>query len=123
MTRLGRRELFVAMGFAGMSALAHLVWNPIVAYWQFLATTLLFVAGLIFWLVREWRRLDLFVTKFYCLAVIFDIFAEGALQPFHKCTRDNLLCTGRMFLVFFAFWLVLRPVERWLSCARRRGSC
>src|SRR5437773_767581 len=110
-----RRELVVAIGFAVVSAVAHLVWNPIVVYWQFVATTLVFMTGLTYWLVKEWRRLQLFITKFYCVAVIFDIVAEGLLQPFHKCTADNILCTGRMFLVFFAFWLVLHPVERWLA--------
>jgi hypothetical protein len=62
--------------------------------------------------VKAWQRLEMFVTRFYCAAVVFDIFAEGLLQPFHHCTVDNLLCTGRMFLVFFVFWLVLYPIER-----------
>jgi hypothetical protein len=115
-----QQELFVALGFAGVSALAHLVWNPITAYWQYIVTAMLFVTGLSIWLKREWRRLESFVTRFYCLAVIFDILAEGVLQPFHKCTRDNLLCTGRMFLVFFAFWAVLRPVEEWQAHSQRR---
>jgi hypothetical protein len=109
----GKRELAVAAGFAAVSALAHLVWNPIVAYWQVAVTTLLFVTGLTWWLTREWRQLQLFVTRFYCVAVIVDLFAEGLLQPFHRCTFDNILCTGRMFLVFFIFWLVLHPAERW----------
>jgi hypothetical protein len=107
-----RRELFVAGGFAGASAIAHLVWNPIVAYWQFVATTLLFVAGLTLWLVKEWRQLRRFITKFYCIAVIFDIFAEGILQPFHHCTAGNLMCTGRLFLVFFLLWLVTHRLEK-----------
>jgi hypothetical protein len=107
-----RRELLVATGFATVSATAHLVWNPIVAYWQFVATALVFVVGLTFWLVKEWRRLGQFTTRLYCAAVIFDIFAEGILQPFHHCTVGNLLCTGRLFLVFFVFWLLLHPLER-----------
>ena len=93
-------------------------------YWLFAATTLVFVGGLTFWLAKTWRRLELFITKFYCVAVIFDIFAEGILQPFHHCTLNNLMCTGRMFLVFFAFWLVLHPIERWFSARQRnlRGA-
>lgn len=118
MKLFGRRELLVAVGFAVVCGIAHLIWNPIVEYWQFVATTIVFVAGLTFWLVKEWRRLQLFITKFYCIAVIFDVFAEGILQPFHKCTLNNLMCTGRMFLVFFAFWLVLHPLERWLAAHR-----
>jgi hypothetical protein len=113
-----RREVLIAVGFAAVSAVAHLVWNPIVEYWQFVATTLVFVGVLTFWLVKEWRNLGLFITKFYCVAVIFDIFAEGILQPFHRCTFNNLMCTGRMFLVFFAFWLVTHPIERWLAARR-----
>ncbi len=109
------RELFVAIGFATVSALAHLVWNPIVDDWQFVVTTLVFVGALTFWLAKEWQRLQLFITRFYCVAVIFDVFAEGVLQPFHRCTFNNIMCTGRMFLVFFAFWLVLHPAERWLA--------
>ena len=118
MKAFGKRELFVAVGFTAVSALAHLVWNPIVDYWQFVVTTLVFVAGLSCWLVREWRRLQLFITKFYCVAVIVDIFAEGLLQPFHRCTFNNIMCTGRLFLVFFAFWLVLHPAERWWAGRR-----
>ena len=112
------RELLVGVGFTIVSAAAHRVWNPIVEYWQFVATALMFVGFLTFWLVKEWRRLETFITKFYCVAVIFDIFAEGLLQPFHHCTFDNLMCTGRLFLVFFAFWLVLHPLERWLVVRR-----
>lgn len=115
-----RHELLVGIGFTVVSTTAHLVWNPIVEYWQFVATTLIFLAGLTFWLVKEWRRLESFITKFYCVAVIFDIFAEGLLQPFHRCTYDNIMCTGQLFLVFFAFWLVLHPIERWLA-GRRAG--
>jgi hypothetical protein len=107
-----RRELFIALGFAAVSAVAHLVWNPIVVYWQFVVTTLIFVAGLTLWLMREWRRLGRFITRFYCIAVIFDIFAEGILQPFHHCTAGNLMCTGRLFLVFFALWLLTHRLER-----------
>ena len=115
MKLVGKRDLFIAVGFAAVSAFAHLIWNPIVDYWQFVGTTVLFVAALTFWLVKEWRRLKLFVTKFYCVAVIVDIFAEGLLQPYHHCTFDNVMCTGKLFLVFFVFWLVLHPVERWLA--------
>jgi hypothetical protein len=117
-TAFNRRELLVGIGFTVVSASAHLVWSPIVAYWQFIATTLLFVSGLTFWLLKEWRRLGRFITRFYCVAVIFDIFAEGLLQPFHRCTFDNILCTGRLFLVFFVFWLILHPAERWFAGRR-----
>jgi hypothetical protein len=118
MKAFGKRELLVAVGFAVASALAHLVWNPIVQYWQFVATTLVFVAGLSFWLTKEWRRLQLFITRLYCVAVVFDILAEGLLQPFHRCTFNNIMCTGRLFLVFFAFWLVLHPAERWWAARK-----
>ncbi|HUJ70825.1 MAG TPA: hypothetical protein VLZ30_01185 [Verrucomicrobiae bacterium] len=117
---IGVRELLIGVGFSLMNAAAHLVWNPIVEYWQYAATTLMFVGFLTFWLTKEWRRIESFVTKFYCVAVIFDVFAEGLLQPFHHCTFDNLLCTGKLFLVFFVFWLVGHPIERWL--AGRRGG-
>ena len=110
-----RHELLVGIGFTIVSASAHLVWNPIVEYWQLVATTLLFVSGLTVWLLKEWRRLGWFITRFYCVAVIFDIFAEGLLQPFHRCTVDNILCTGRLFLVFFVFWLILQS-RRTLVC-------
>ena len=112
------RELLIGVGFTAVSAAAHLLWNPIVEYWQFVVTTLMFVGFLVFWLTKEWRRLETFITRFYCVAVIFDVFAEGLLQPFHHCTFDNVMCTGRLFLVFFAFWLVLHPLERRLMARR-----
>lgn len=107
-----RCDFCVGLGFALTNAVAHLIWSPMSVYWQFVATTLALTAFLLVWLVKSWRRLELFVTKFYCLAALFDLLAEGLLQPFHHCTVDNLFCTGRMFLVFFAFWLVLDPIER-----------
>jgi hypothetical protein len=115
MPPLKRRDLLVGIGFSAVNAGAHLVWNPIVDYSQYVVTTVMFVSILTFWLVKEWRRLDLFITRFYCSAVIVDIFAEGLLQPFHHCTFDNLMCTGRMFLVFFAAWLLVYPLERWFA--------
>jgi hypothetical protein len=111
-------ELLVGIGFTAVSAVAHLVWNPIVEYWQFVGTTLMFAGFLAVWLVKEWRRLGTFITRFYCVAVIFDIFAEGLLQPVHHCTFDNVMCTGRLFLAFFVFWVVLHPLERWLVARR-----
>ena len=115
-----KRELLIAVGFAVVSALAHLIWHPMVDYWQFVVTTLVFVAGLSVWLAKEWRHLQLFITRFYCVAVIVDILAEGLLQPFHRCTFNNIMCTGRMFLVFFAFWFVLQPVERWWTARQAK---
>src|SRR6266853_1903654 len=115
MLPLKRRDLLVGIGFSAVNAGAHLIWNPIVDYWQYVVTTIVFVSALTFWLVKEWRRLDLFITKFYCVAVIVDVFAEGLLQPFHHCTFDNLMCTGRLFLAFFVGWFVLHPVERWFA--------
>ncbi|HVM60053.1 MAG TPA: hypothetical protein VMV72_04235 [Verrucomicrobiae bacterium] len=115
------RELLIAVGFTLVNASAHLLWNPIVEYWQFVVTALMFVGFLAFWLAKEWRRIGSFVTRFYCVAVIFDVLAEGLLQPFHHCTFDNLMCTGKLFLVFFVFWLVARPVERWMTERREEG--
>ena len=109
-TLFNLRELLIGVGFTAVSAAAHLLWNPIVEYWQFVATTLMFVGFLVFWLVKEWPRLETFITRFYCVAVIFDVFAEGLLQPFHHCTFDNVM--------FFMFWLVLHPLERRLMARR-----
>ncbi len=119
---LKRRDLLVGIGFSAVNAAAHLIWNPIVTYWQYVVTTVVFVSALTFWLVKEWRRLDLFITRFYCVAVIVDVFAEGLLQPFHHCTFDNLMCTGRMFIVFFAAWLLVYPLERWFQARKTAGG-
>jgi len=117
-----RRDLFVGSGFAMTNAVAHLVWNPMVDHWQFVAAALLFTTLLIFWLVKEWPRLQLFATRFYCVVATFDLLAEGLLQPVHHCTLDNLMCTGRMYLIFFAFWLVSQPLEGRLWSWRRSAT-
>lgn len=103
---LRQRDFVVSLGFALANVAAHLIWNPIAVYWQFVVTALLFTAVLVVWLAREWRRLRLAMTKFYCIAATFDLFAEGLLQPWHQCTSANILCTGRLYLVFLAYWLV-----------------
>jgi hypothetical protein len=114
------RDLIVGMAFGLTNAIAHLVWNPLTLYWQFAASALAFTVFLVFLLLREWRRLRLFVTRFYCIVATLDLLAEGLLQPWHQCTAANLACTGRMFLVFFIGWLVLHPLESWFS--RRKAA-
>jgi len=36
-TPLKRRDLLVGIGFSAVNAGAHLIWNPIVDYWQYVA--------------------------------------------------------------------------------------
>ena len=43
MPPLKRRDLLVGIGFSAVNAGAHLIWNPIVDYWQYVVTTLVFV--------------------------------------------------------------------------------
>ena len=90
--------------------------------WQFQVTGLGLTSFLAVWLFREWRRLKWSVTRIYCAVAAFDLFAEGWLQPVHHCTRDNLLCTGRMYLVFFGFWLASLQVESWMRARARRAA-
>jgi len=101
-----QRDFWVSLGFVFTNVAAHLLWNRIDVYWQFVATAVVLALFLAWWLAREWRRLKFAMTKFYCAAAAFDLIAEGALQHVHKCTPDNILCTGRMWLVFFAGWIV-----------------
>lgn len=111
-------DLFVGLGFALLNAVAHLLWHSFDRYAEFVVSALALSAVLAVWLWREWHFLKRFVTKFYCLVAMLDLLAEGLLQPVHHCTRENLMCTGRLFLVFLAFWLVLRPLEqRWFRRA------
>ena len=110
-----RRDLVVGLGFALANAAAHLGWHVWDRYGAVLASTFVLTVLLVVWLWREWRGLKGFVTRFYCSLALLDLLAEGLLQPVHHCTRANLLCTGRLFLVFLGFWLVLRPLEqRWV---------
>jgi hypothetical protein len=32
------------------------------------------------------------------------------------------MCTGRMFLVFFAAWLLVYPLERWFAMRKTAGG-
>jgi hypothetical protein len=101
------RDLLISFGFAGANAGAHLLWNRVDSYPVFVATAIGFTVLLMVWLVREWRRLTLTMTKFYCAAATLDLLAEGLLQPWHHCTLDNLACTGRLYLVFVVYWLIV----------------
>jgi hypothetical protein len=110
--RATRNDLLVSGGIAVANAAAHVLWNPISSYWLFASTAFVFAAVLSFWAAKEWSRLRFFVTKFYCVAAIFDLFSEGLLQPFHHDTKANVICTATMFAVFLLYWLALRPIER-----------
>jgi len=107
-----RHDLIVGFGFVFANVVAHLCWHLLDRYWEVLVSTFVLTAVLTVWLVREWRGLKGFMTRFYCSIALLDLLAEGLLQPVHHCTQDNLLCSGRLFLVFLGFWLVLQPLEQ-----------
>jgi hypothetical protein len=107
--------MWVALGFCLANVAAHLFWNRVTEYWIFVASAVAMTSLLVVWLVFEWRRLRMAMTKFYCIAAAFDLIAEGCFQHVHKCTTDNILCTGRMYLVFIAGWLLTAGVSLYRS--------
>lgn len=71
-------------------------------------------AFLAVWLWREWHCLKRFVPRFYCLVTILHLLAEGLLQPVDHCAWENVMGTGRLFLVCFGCWLVSRSLDQQL---------
>jgi len=112
-----RHDLLVSLGFLLANVAAHLLWAGVSTYWEFVASAILLTGTLSVWLAREWHRLQLTMTRIYCVAAAFDLLAEGLLQPWHQCTGANILCTGRLYLVFFIYWII---VAGWNL--RRRSS-
>jgi hypothetical protein len=84
----------------------------------FLSVVFVTVA-LVAWVWWLWDQLALWLTKFFCVAAIFDLLAEGLLQPFHGHTaREKLICQLTLFAAYALYLALLRPVDVWLAARR-----
>jgi hypothetical protein len=116
MTRSVKWDAAALSTFTTVAAVCYLAW------WQAgygasfcYRTGLLVVAGLGFWLRWLWPRLALWLTKFFCLAALFDLLLEAFLHPFHPATLlAKLACQLMLFGVYALYLAVLRPVDVWL---------
>lgn len=95
----------------------HWFWNrqppPTVTFYY--VTTALAIAVLGVWSAWLWPRLNLWLTKFFCIAAIVDILGEGLLQPFHGHTLiAKLICQMTLFAVYAVYLGALRPLDVWL---------
>ena len=93
-------DLAVSATVALANVAAHILWNPIASYAIFLSTALAFTLVLSLFPGKTWGRLSFFITKFYCVAALFDLFSEGLLQPFDHDTIANVICTATMLACF-----------------------
>ena len=102
----------------------HLVWERLPATTVFASTALVIVA-LGGWTAWLWRRVGLWLTKFFCLAAIFDLAAEGVLRPYHGDTATaKLICQMTLFAAYAIYLGALRPLDVWLASRRQvRVQC
>jgi hypothetical protein len=100
----------------------HLTWERLPSPVVFASTALVTVA-LGGWTAWLWPRVALWLTKFFCIAAIFDLAAEGVLRPYHGDTATaKLICQMTLFAAYAIYLGALRPLDVWLASPARRGS-
>ena len=104
-------DIVALIGFTVVGLLSHLGWSIVYREWIFYASAFAVAAGLALWLRWLWPRLTLWLTKFFCVAALLDLFAEGLLQPVHHDTRANLLCQMTLFAAYAIYLAALRPLD------------
>ena len=104
----------VTITITGLSC--HLGWSRVTEPRVFFLTTAIVAFALIVWTRWLWTRLALWLTKFFCIAAIVDLVAEGILQPFHGHTAaEKLFCQLTLFTAYAIYLAVLRPIDVWLA--------
>ena len=94
----------------------HLGWAQVTDPHGFFLTTGIVTVALVAWTRWLWPRVSLWLTKFFCVAAIFDLIAEGILQPFHGHTaREKLICQMTLFAAYAIYLAALRPLDVWLA--------
>ena len=96
----------------------HLTWERLPKFAVFVSTALVVVA-LSGWTAWLWRRVGLWLTKFFCVAAILDLAAEGILRPFHgDSATAKLICQMTLFATYAFYLSALRPLDQWLASRR-----
>jgi hypothetical protein len=106
-------DIIALLGFTVVAATCYLLWFA-TGYqaWICYGTAIATVAGLALWLRWLWPRLGLWLTKFFCIAAMFDLLMEGFVHPFHPQTLPaKLACQLTLFAVYGFYLAVLRPID------------
>jgi hypothetical protein len=119
--RVIKWDIAALLVFTAAAALAYLFWYA-AGYdrWVCYLSAPAIVAGLAIYLRWCWVRLRLWLTRFFCIAAMFDLLMEGFVHPFHPETLwAKLTCQLSLFAVYAVYLAVLRPLD--LRLATRRG--
>lgn len=85
--------------------------------WFCYTTAVLAAGALSGWLRWLWPRVALCLTKFFCVAALFDLLLEGFVHPFHPETLvAKLLCQFSLFGVYAFYLGILRPIDQRYLC-------
>jgi hypothetical protein len=106
-------DIIALLGFTAAAAGCYVLWFA-TGYrdWICYSIAVIAVAALGWWLRWLWPRLALWLTKFFCVAALFDLLMEGFIHPFHPETLlAKLACQLTLFLVYAFYLIVLRPID------------
>lgn len=116
-------DLIALVSFTLVGLASHLAWGRVQQPAVFFASTFVIIAALAFWSRWLWPRLTLWLTKFFCIAALIDLLAEGILQPFHGHTViEKLTCQMTLFAAYATYLAVLRPLDAWLATRKARPA-
>lgn len=113
-----RWDIIALLGFTAVSAGCYVFWFA-TGYrdWICYSTAVLAVAALGGWLRWLWPRVALWLTKFFCVAAMFDLLMEGFVHPFHPETLvAKLTCQLTLFGAYAIYLAILRPIDVRFPC-------
>ena len=113
-----RWDILTLVSITLTGLVCHLTWEWLPAPVVFVSTVLVTIAlsALTAWL---WPRVGLWLTKFFCVAAIFDLAAEGLLRPYHgEAATAKLVCQMTLFAAYTFYLIALRPFDVWLASRR-----
>ena len=117
--RQQRLDMLALVSITLIGLLCHLAWDRMPAAVVFASTAVIIIllsAGTA-WL---WKRLALRLTRFFCVAAILDLAAEGILRPYHgDAASTKLVCQLTLFAAYGLYLIALRPLDVWLASRRR----
>jgi hypothetical protein len=110
--KTSRWDIIALVSITLVGLASYIAWGHVTEPRVFFVSTLVLTVALSGWTRWLWPRLSLWLTKFFCIAAIFDLMAEGILQPFHGHTvLQKLICQMTLFAAYAIYLVALRPID------------
>src|SRR5438876_9735077 len=116
-------DIATYIGFTAIILLTYFEWRGVENSRVYFVSGVAVFLALGLALAFLWRRLALWVTKFFCIVSALDLLAEAFLQPIRDDAGMCYLCQTKFVSIYALYLIVLFPLENWLrtrNAARKK---